>query len=142
MFFNLKKKIKVLLVDDDPDMLNFMKLALKGLGLELHTSPDAIEGLEALKKHGNFDLLVTDIMMPEMNGVVFLEHVKVFYPNLKICVCSSGGSQMVGEHSADKLIELALEKGALNSLRKPFTREEFKSFINSLIKSEAISISS
>lgn len=140
MFFDSKKKIKILLVDDDLDILVFMKLALKGEPYEIHTAPDAIVGLQLLKTKGPFDILITDIMMPEMNGVVFLEHVKVFYPDLKIAVCSAGGNQLSDGLTADELLELSLERGALRALKKPFSQTEFQDLIKFMVNHQIVSL--
>ena len=133
MFFRPQKKTRILLVDDDIDILNYMKSAFKDLPYEVYTATDAINGLQLLKDKSPFDILVTDIMMPGMNGVVFLDHVKVFYPDLRISVCSSGGNTLSGEYTADQLIEMALERGALFALRKPFKRSDFLRLIEDML---------
>lgn len=116
---------RILIVDDDDDIKNLMGLYLKDVDATFEFAGDAIEGLEKLRDIKNFDLLISDVMMPEMNGMEFIQHVTGFYPHLKIIVCSSGGPSRSNGMSADELMELALVRGAQLSLKKPFTKSIF-----------------
>jgi CheY-like chemotaxis protein len=119
-------KCHILIVDDDEDMRNLMTLYLKDVeGVTFECAEDAIEGLEILRDSKSFDLLISDVMMPEMNGVEFIQHASGFYPYLKIIVCSSGGASRSNNRSADELMEMALHRGAHRALKKPFSKEVF-----------------
>lgn len=102
-----------------------MKLYLKDVDATVVCADDAISGLEKLRDSKGFDLLISDVMMPEMNGMEFIQHVNGFYPHLKVIVCSSGGPSQSNGISADDLIEMALERGADLPLRKPFSKKVF-----------------
>lgn len=116
------KTKKVLIVDDDEDIRNLMAYFLKDHEVQCFFAEDAIRGLEVLRDEENFDMLISDIMMPEMNGMEFIQHVNGFYPSLPIVVCSSGGDSQSDGLSASELMELALERGAVRALNKPFTK--------------------
>ena len=113
---------KILIVDDDEDIRNLMAHYLKSVDVKCFFAEDAIVGLTLLRDEGNFDLLISDVMMPEMNGMEFIQHVNGFYPNLPIIVCSSGGDSQSNGLSATELMELALERGAVKALNKPFSK--------------------
>ncbi|RPJ78549.1 MAG: response regulator [Alphaproteobacteria bacterium] len=65
----------VLLVDDDKDIIELFKENLEGLSFDVHTAHNGIEALEFLEKN-KVDCIVTDISMPEMNGLEFIEHLQ------------------------------------------------------------------
>lgn len=116
------KTKRVLIVDDDEDIRNLMAHFLNDHEVQCFFAEDAIKGLEVLRDEESFDMLISDIMMPEMNGMEFIQHVNGFYPNLPIVVCSSGGDSQSDGLSASELMELALERGAVRALNKPFTK--------------------
>jgi CheY-like chemotaxis protein len=103
---------------------------LKDGHLEVHFANDAIEGLTKLRDSGDFDLLVSDVMMPEMNGMEFIQHINGFYPTLPIIVCSSGGDSISNGLTASELMDLALERGACKALKKPFSKSDLLRVIN------------
>ena len=63
-----KQTHKVLVVDDDPDILELLKYNLKKEGYEIETADDGIKGVEIAKRF-NPDLILLDIMMPQQDGV-------------------------------------------------------------------------
>lgn len=115
---------KILIVDDDEDIRNLMAHYLKDLEVECFFAEDAIAGLTLLRDNDHFDLLLSDVMMPEMNGMEFIQHVNGFYPSLPIVVCSSGGESQSNGLTASELMELALERGASQALNKPFSKDD------------------
>lgn len=64
----MKKEIKILFVDDEPDILEFMQYSLKKAGYKVFTAKDGEEGI-TMSKEINPDLIVLDVMMPNMNGL-------------------------------------------------------------------------
>lgn len=125
---------KILIVDDDEDIRNLMELYLRDLNVKCSFAEDAIKGLECLRDEGKFDLLISDIMMPEMNGMEFIQHISGFYPDLPIIVCSSGGESQSDGLTASELMELALDRGATKSLDKPFTKEDLLNIVSDVGK--------
>lgn len=65
----------VLLVDDDPNIIELFKENLIGLSFNIQTASNGIEALKFLEKN-TVDCIVTDISMPEMNGIEFIEHLQ------------------------------------------------------------------
>lgn len=128
---DLKKRI--LIVDDDEDIRNLMVLYLLDLGVESVCVDCAIKGLEVLRDQAPFDLIISDVIMPEMNGVEFIQHLAGFYADTKIIICSSGGPSQSNEMSANFLMDLALERGASKALKKPFSKDDLIDVVTSLI---------
>ncbi len=68
-------KKKILLIDDEPDILEFISYNLKRKGHEVFTANDGVEGLNAAIENKP-DLIIADILMPQMNGIVMCRQIK------------------------------------------------------------------
>jgi diguanylate cyclase (GGDEF)-like protein len=109
-------KIKtVLIVDDDQMLLNFLKTVLELEGFQCET---AVSSSFALELIGNsaFDIMITDIIMPKINGLELTEKVKKLRPRMPIIITTG----FFDDFSYDK----AIEAGASDFLKKPFTAKE------------------
>jgi CheY-like chemotaxis protein len=71
--------VRVLVVDDDQDTLEMLKVVLQSCGAEVITAPSAVEALQALER-SRPDALVSDIAMPEQDGYELIEHVRQLGP--------------------------------------------------------------
>src|SRR3970282_1299978 len=67
--------IKILLVDDEPDILEIVGYNLKNEGYKIYTAKNGIEAIEKAKKHEPH-LIILDIMMPEMDGIETCEKIR------------------------------------------------------------------
>ncbi len=71
----MKDHIKILLVDDDPDLIEVFKEGLEDLSFEVHCAADA-DSADALMASKNFDCLITDISMPGRSGVEMVSSIR------------------------------------------------------------------
>ena len=71
----MHNKSKILIVDDEQDILEFLKYNLKKENLEVFTASNGIDGLEIAKKHA-IDLIILDVMMPKMDGIEVCEQIR------------------------------------------------------------------
>ncbi len=101
---------KVLLVDDETDFLDVMSERMKTRGIDVSTSTSAKEALK-LAQDQNFDAVVLDLMMPEMDGIEALTALKEKHPELQIIL-------LTGHGSVEKGVE-AMKLGAMDFLEKP-----------------------
>ena len=104
--------IKILLVDDEAPILTMMTHVLELEGYDVHTANSPLIALEMLRKEKHH-IVVTDISMPEMDGLELLQAIRAFDPLIQVVV-------MTGQSSMQKAIR-ALEHGATEYLLKPFT---------------------
>ena len=74
------QKLKILFVDDEPLVLQSIKRALRNENYQILTATSAKEGMDQLIKH-SAHLVVSDFLMPAVNGSEFLSYVKQFFPN-------------------------------------------------------------
>ena len=115
----------ILLVEDEENLHEALKLNLEMEGYEVTS---AYDGTEALLKIASayFDLIIMDIMIPEIDGITVTENVRVHNNDVPILMLSAKNS------SADKII--GLKKGADDYLTKPFNLEELILRVDKLIK--------
>ena len=109
--------LKVLLVDDEPDIIEVIQDRLEAYGFTVIT---AGTGLEALKKLSveRFDGVFLDVKMPEMDGIEALEEIRKRDKKIPVIIITSSSSQ---EAALD-----AIAKGANEYILKPFEWEELK----------------
>ncbi len=118
---------RILIIDDDAFMRLALRHALERRGHQVVEAGDGKAGL-AVYKDTVFDLVVTDIIMPGMEGLETVLALKKFSPHLKIIAMSAGG-----KGDADDYLRLAASFGALRTLRKPFEADEFISTVDAVL---------
>jgi CheY-like chemotaxis protein len=118
---------RILLIDDDPLMRRAMIAPLERHGHQIAEAGDGLAGLVAYKETV-FDLVITDIIMPDMEGLETVLALRKFSPKVKIIAMSAGG-----KGNADDYLELAKRFGAHRTLRKPFTSEELISTVEAVL---------
>lgn len=121
---------QILIVDDDPNIIEVLEGYLEDL--PCHTAR-ASSGKMAIEQLGqnSFDLVITDVIMPDMNGIMLCEYIGKYFPHVKILACSGGGDS--GKLVASMALDEILQHGAHKALMKPFTQEEFLSKVHSLL---------
>jgi len=110
-------RLRVLVVDDSADLRAFMKIVLERAGFEVELAPDGRRALDAAFLRPA-DVLITDIFMPELDGIELIEAVKLKFPRTRILAVSGGGHVAKGDY-----LSVGSEIGADAVLRKPFTAD-------------------
>ncbi len=103
---------RVLIVDDDESLLYMMTSHLERQGYSVESTPNPFQGLELVKTKGPFAVLVTDLMMPVMDGVQLLRKARQVDPRLEAIVITASAS-------IETAIAAMREDGAYNYLMKP-----------------------
>ena len=106
---------KILIVDDTPENLELLSALFERNGWEYESAYSAIEALEKLET-SVYDLVITDLMMPHMNGIELLEKIKSRWPGTEVIIVTAYGS-------IPTAIE-AIKKGAFTYLLRPFEPDE------------------
>jgi two-component system response regulator HydG len=114
------KKEMILVVDDSPDTLEVVKRNLEAKGYKVSTSPGAIEAIKIIES-SPVDLVITDLKMPDVNGLSLVRHIQENYKN-------TGVMMITGYPSIEGAVE-AVKSGAEEYLSKPFTDEELLSAV-------------
>lgn len=107
--------IKLLIVDDDEICREILRDELATLGIEIVLAGDGIEGLENLAAEP-FDILITDLNMPRMDGTTLLQEARELYPHILTIIITGYGS-------LGSAME-AIRNGAYDYIQKPFKIEE------------------
>lgn len=110
--------VRVLFVDDDADFRRAMKVLLEREGYEVELAPGGEQAFE-LQRARPFDVMVTDLFMPDMDGFEIMIQMRREWPSLKIIAMSSGGVLCRPDH----YLSTAGVVGADAALRKPFQVE-------------------
>jgi CheY-like chemotaxis protein len=123
---------KILVVDDDHNILEVIEGYLnEHEDFQTKTCDSAIKAVEVLKQE-EFDLVITDVIMPDMNGLELTEYIYQNFPQIKILACSGGG--VAGRVVAGLALDQALEEGATNAILKPFSEEELMTKVRNLLE--------
>ncbi len=118
---------KILVIEDDNEVRDYLESVLSRAGYIVRTAGNGKEGVELFRQFPT-DLVITDIIMPEKDGIETILDLKRSNENLKVIAISGGGR---GEpenylHSASLL-------GANRTMKKPFTNEEVLSAVEELL---------
>jgi DNA-binding response OmpR family regulator len=117
---------RVLLIDDNVDLTSMLSLCLQADGVDVMVAADGEAGL-ALLKERPVDVVVTDLFMPDKDGIETIVELKKRYPDVKIVVMSGftsiGGTDYLG---------VARELGAVTTLKKPFDPAELSKVVREL----------
>ncbi len=117
----------ILVVDDESSILMLIEEALD-TEFNVLTAESAAEAFK-ITKNNNIDLIISDLVMPEKNGIDMIMELKKTNPNIKILAISGGG----GITGRFDYLPIAKLIGAENTLKKPFTMSELKSSIKDLL---------
>jgi len=121
-------KPRILLLDDEPELRSALRDRLSMEGYDVQTAPDGRLGLK-LYYENPVDLVITDVLMPEMDG---LEVIRILCgtPSPPLIIAMSGG----GSRDLEFLVE-ATEFGATRTLSKPFLLDDLVSLVKDLLSS-------
>jgi CheY-like chemotaxis protein len=121
---------KVLIVDDDQEMLFSLKNGLKKYGdsFSVLTAKDGLDALQQLKKN-IVSLVVTDLKMPRMDGFALLGHIMEHYPDIPVIIITG--------YSTPDMEQLALDGGAVGYIAKPFMLENLARSIMASLRRES-----
>ena len=123
------EKIRILVADDDPDILGYFRAIINDPRYELYLVPNGVQAIEEAENH-KIDLAFLDIKMPEMGGIETLVEWKALQPETQIVMISS--------YSDGNLVREAIEKGAYTYLFKPLNKMDIFSVTVKSLKNTGI----
>lgn len=124
-----KNETRVLVVDDEKSILEFLEIMLGREGYQVDTAESGSKAISILKK-SKIDVIITDISMPEMDGIQLLSKIKQNQPDCAVIIMTAHGS-------TGSAVE-AMKLGASDYLTKPFQIEEMKLAIETALKAIAL----
>jgi CheY-like chemotaxis protein len=120
---------RILIADDDPILRELVQAYLSDEGYSLTLVEDGREALKAARG-AHFDLIITDMVMPNLDGIELLQALRSTTPQTPVLAMSAG---IAGCH-ADLLLRAASAVGAVSVLRKPLNREALLEVVRDLLQ--------
>lgn len=114
-------KQRVLIVDDEPDIRELLEITLMRMGLETRNAEDYSNATRLLEEE-HFDLCLTDMKLPDGDGIALVEHIQNHYPNTPTAVITAHGS-------IDLAIK-AMKCGAFDFVSKPVSLETLRNLVD------------
>ncbi len=121
---------RVLVIDDDDQMRRMLRKMLERAGYSVMDAADGKIGI-GLHRSNPADLIITDVFMPEKDGIETIMELHRDYPRLKIIAISGGDKRM--DFSC---LDMARHLGAMRVIPKPFGMENFLKVVRELLESE------
>ena len=118
---------RILIIDDDAIIRRMLGLMLTKAGYEVVDAADGQAGIELFREN-DIDLVLTDLIMPEKEGIEMILELKNDFPDVKI-IAMSGGAQM----GPEGYLQLADALGAQRTLKKPIVREDLLGAITEIL---------
>ena len=119
----------ILVIDDEESIRSMLVIILQRAGHEVTVAENGKIGMNRFKA-GGADLIITDLVMPEQEGVETIMLLRQQHPDLPIIAMSGGGSR------ADTYLAICKRLGVRCTLAKPFTMEELINAVNSVLGNE------
>ncbi len=117
----------ILVVDDNLAFLEIQTEYLRRAGHDVTPATNGIEAMNRIESH-TFDLVITDLIMPDKEGVQVIMEIRKKYPSVKIIAMSGGGRV-----NAEDYLAIARRLGAARTLSKPFTGEELLTAVSAVV---------
>ena len=124
-------KSRILVVDDEESIREFLEIMLRKEGYEVTCAEDGQRALEIIKKK-SVDLVISDLQMPNMTGIELLKHVKDQYPDLLFMMITAFGT-------TETAVE-AMKLGAYDYITKPFKIDEVRINIANALRSQNLEV--
>lgn len=121
---------RVLIVDDDPGIRRTLHILLSREGFQVSQARDGVEALRLWRDQGG-DLVITDLHMPEKNGIETIVELLSHSPGMRIIAMSGGG-----QTKRLDLLSNASMLGAVLTIEKPFTLTEMMGLVRQAFKIE------
>jgi two-component system response regulator PilR (NtrC family) len=120
---------RILVVDDDQGMREFLEIMLSREGYGVGTASDAGKALSICRKE-KFDLVITDLKMPKMDGIAFIKELKDFSPETVVI--------MITAYASGETAVIAMKEGAYDYIEKDFAIEDLKRIVRSALAGKEV----
>jgi DNA-binding NtrC family response regulator len=118
---SVAKKIRILVIDDEPSVVDAVRLILNDSGYDAVVAMTGRDGIEEGKR-ARFDVTITDLRLPDMSGFEVLQWFRREDPQGRVIIITS--------HSTPEVIQKARDGGAVDVLPKPFSPNELIQLVN------------
>ena len=116
---------RALVIDDEPDIRQLLGMTLRQLGVEVAEAPDLTAAYLKLEKN-HFDLCLTDMRLPDGNGLELIQHIQDKYPDLPVAMITAYGNTEIAVE--------ALKLGAFDFVSKPVQLPKLRAMLAAALK--------
>lgn len=127
----MSREIKILIVDDDKDICDYMEILLSQAGYTVETQTDPHKAVEQVKTQ-DFHVVVLDIMMPELDGMEVLEEIRKFDNDIAVII-------FTGNPSVDTAVQ-SMKFNVADYIKKPFAVDEFTDTLENVLRDRGLLI--
>jgi DNA-binding NtrC family response regulator len=120
-----RKALIVLVVDDEPGFRNLLQWELKSRGMQVETAENGAIGVQLAGKT-KYDVIITDITMPEKDGLKLLDEVKKINPETEVIIATGFGAVETAVH--------AMKRGAFDFVLKPYDLEHLMARVRQAVE--------
>jgi len=120
---------RILIIDDEPQIRSMIRLILEREGYAVMEASDGSEGIRLFRENPT-DLIITDLIMPNKDGIGMIIEIKKEFPTVKIVAMSGGGL-----NRPEGYLRGAQKLGAIYTLSKPINRQEILRAVKDTLKS-------
>src|SRR3990167_2167300 len=129
MFEDNQENGSVLVLDDERNIVTVLKAILEKRNFQVDGFTDPREALDALRTR-RYEAAVTDLYMPDIDGMAFLEEVKRLYPGLPVVMITAFGT-------VDSAVD-AIKRGAFDYVTKPFEQSEIIAVVEKAVQTKRL----
>ncbi len=120
---------RILVIEDETDLRSMLRVLLEKNGHEVEEAGDGAVGLRRLSEGTDFDLVITDVLMPEEDGIAVIKQLASLQPNARSLAISGGGTSLPANWSL-KIMKMF---GVDATLHKPFDHGELIQVVDDLL---------
>ena len=121
---------RILIIDDESQIRSMLRLMLERVGYEVMEAADGMEGIRQYRDNPA-DLIITDLIMPNKDGIGMIIELKKEFPKVKIIAMSGGGV-----NRPEGYLDGAKKLGATRTLTKPIDRDEMLNAVRETLKED------
>ncbi len=125
LLLDAPEEITILVVDDDPAIRIFLRHVLESSGYVVLEASNGRQAVQRLSETKNVDVMITDLIMPDQEGLETIQSVRKEFPNLRM-VAMSGGF-------GEQFLKAAQKLGASETLHKPFSADEVQAVVRQVL---------
>lgn len=124
---------RILIIDDETQIRSMLRLMLERVGYEVVEAADGMEGIRQYRDNPT-DLIITDLIMPNKDGIGMMIELKKDFPRVKIIAMSGGGV-----NRPEGYLDGAKKLGATRTLTKPIDRDKMLNAVKETLKEDPAS---
>jgi YesN/AraC family two-component response regulator len=127
----------ILIVDDECGVRTELTYLLEEEGFRVQEAPDGVKAKTYLEERP-YNIIITDLLMPDMDGMELIDYIKTAHPSSKIIAISGGGDFFDEGDDTKKYLQSSKKYGADHILNKPFEYPDLLEIVKAIVQSKKV----